>query len=257
MERIPLTAFSPLIRLLAGKRVFVARPPGNVGDKLIYFGTLQLFTRLGVELCDENKPAQLYCYAGGGNLGSAYMHLCQPVWDRLRHLAKKHAGKIVVLPQSWYDDPSRPSPRPWSVPDAEAVFAREEVTYNNMPGSVLVPDLALLTNIDWKLPSVEQSVGLWLRRDREGLFASSAQAKDSCGDPALRALDARSYINLAAKYAHVITDRLHFAIAAMLAGRRATLLPGNYHKNQAMWQTWLHDLGCEWAETPEEALRRR
>lgn len=51
-----------------------------------------------------------------------------------------------------------------------------------------------------------------------------------------------------------MTDRLHFAIAGLHAGRDVTLLANDYHKNKSMHETWLADLGCRFATTLSEAL---
>ncbi|MEZ6066062.1 MAG: hypothetical protein R3B90_10215 [Planctomycetaceae bacterium] len=64
------------------------------------------------------------------------------------------------------------------------------------------------------------------------------------------------YLRLAGRYAQIITDRLHFAVCGLLCSRRVILCPNAYHKNLGMWETWLHRLGCEWAETPDEAASR-
>jgi exopolysaccharide biosynthesis predicted pyruvyltransferase EpsI len=59
---------------------------------------------------------------------------------------------------------------------------------------------------------------------------------------------------MASRYRRIITDRLHFAIAGLHAGREVTLLPNNSHKNRSMHETWLAGLGCHFAESVEAAL---
>ena len=44
---------------------------------------------------------------------------------------------------------------------------------------------------------------------------------------------------LAGRHRRVVTNRLHFAIAALLQGRSAALTANGYHKNRSMFDTWL------------------
>ena len=59
----------------------------------------------------------------------------------------------------------------------------------------------------------------------------------------------KEYILLAARYETIFTNRLHFAIAGLIAGRKVTLLPNSYFKNKSIWECWLKDLGCLWSES--------
>lgn len=54
-----------------------------------------------------------------------------------------------------------------------------------------------------------------------------------------------------------MTDRLHFAVAGLHAGREVTLVANDYHKNRSMHETWLAALGCRFAATSTEAQARR
>ena len=73
------------------------------------------------------------------------------------------------------------------------------------------------------------------------------------GDPAAMTSSWQEYVSLAARYQHVITDRLHFAIGALLAGREATLLANSYPKNRSIYDAWLANIGCKWLDDPSEA----
>ena len=48
--------------------------------------------------------------------------------------------------------------------------------------------------------------------------ALSPDVAKNCGDPAILAATAEDYVRMASCYRVVHTDRLHFAIAAMIAG---------------------------------------
>jgi exopolysaccharide biosynthesis predicted pyruvyltransferase EpsI len=94
---------------------------------------------------------------------------------------------------------------------------------------------------------------VWLRRDEERAGTASYRSRD----PAIVCRTAADYLTLAARHRRIITDRLHFAIAGLHAGRDVTLLANDYHKNRSMHETWLADLGCRFATTLDEALVSR
>ena len=61
------------------------------------------------------------------------------------------------------------------------------------------------------------------------------------------AVTAEDYLRIAASYRVIHTDRLHFAIAAMIAEREAHLYANSYCENEAIYHLWLHGRGCRWA----------
>ena len=61
------------------------------------------------------------------------------------------------------------------------------------------------------------------------------------------AATAEDYVRLASRYRIVHTDRLHFAIAAMIAGRDAHLYANSYFKNEAIYHLWLKGRGCRFS----------
>ncbi len=63
-----------------------------------------------------------------------------------------------------------------------------------------------------------------------------------------------AYLALAARHRRIVTDRLHFAVAGLHAGRDVTLVANDYHKNRSMHETWLAAFGCRFAATAAEAL---
>lgn len=177
-------------------------------------------------------------------MGGLYRHVGSERW-RLWRISRILDCPFVVLPQSILG----PDLLRMEAGERATVYVRETDSLRYWPEARLAPDLALGFAVDWDVPSAERDVGVWLRADGEGIFTTAA----SMGDPASKCSgpDAhRRYIDLAARHRHVVTDRLHFAIAAMIAGRRATLLPNRYHKNRAVYEAWLRDLGCEWADSP-------
>lgn len=238
------SAFKELMKLSEGKRVFYHKVPGNVGDDLIHAATRQLFRRFKIDAVKTLEEADQVVMCGGGSIG---------IWDGCAEARRKvyeyceaNGVPIILYPQSVGGADE-------TIPDIVGHrFVREWNSLPLMPGARLMPDMALAYHVPKDHGPAKHGMGLFLRNDPEALFPDHP---DSLGDPPrMVPRDLDEYFKLAAGYEHVITDRLHFAIIALLLKRKATLLPNKYHKNRGMWETWLKDLGCGWAENPESAL---
>jgi exopolysaccharide biosynthesis predicted pyruvyltransferase EpsI len=247
MPLLPFSAFGKVFEPFRGHRVGYIRLRGNVGDSLIEAAAFQMLRYFEIDFVvtapSSSAKVDEWLIAGGGNMGS-YYHVCQE--ERRQVLAD--GRPVSVLPQSFI------TPEQFAY---KRVFVREKTSLTLRPDALLAPDLALGLQVPWhwkamlgidRLRPSKASIaeGLWLRRDREALFSDSR----SLGDPAEHCLTAFQYLRLAAQQNHVITDRLHFAVAALLCGRKTTLLPNGYHKNRSMYETWLRELGCEWSDAP-------
>ena len=232
-------AFKHVIAPLVGRRVGYVQPAGHVGDALIELAMTQLFAESGIRWLplDLDDPAEVdvIVFGGGGSMGrrSAENHAM-----RTRALGLR--VPVVILPQSFTDREDRPFAK---------VFVREQASLGLRTDGILAPDLAM--GLAWPAagPPV-QDLGILMRRDHERRGRLLQLARDPaalCNTPA-------ETLALAARYRRIITDRLHFAIAGLHAGREVTLLPNNYHKNRSMHETWLAGLGCHFAESVEAAL---
>jgi hypothetical protein len=247
MQLLPFSAFAGVFAPLRGRRVGYVRLPGNVGDSLIEAAAFQMMRHFGIDFV-VTKPSSApeideWLIAGGGNMGSFYQN-CQAV----RKEVLADGRPVSVLPQSFI------TPEPFAY---TRVFVRELTSLTSRPDAVLAPDLALGFSVPWywkvmlglnnhRETKSTLGEGIWLRQDREALFSDAR----SLGDPAFSCGTPFGYLRLAARHSHVITDRMHFAIAALICGRKATLLPNNYHKNRSVFETSLRDLGCEWRDAP-------
>lgn len=249
---VGLDAFQPVVEPLLQERVFLAPNPGNAGDAVILSATLQLFRLFEVELCGELSAATVVAIGGGGSWGSGYE---QPRSYRRNVVqqANMRGLPIIVLPQSVWQPETEPVPS-----GTRVFFARERASQLLVPGARLGPDIALGYS-PTRLPEASFDVGVFLRADSEALFAP--RSGQSAGDPVRQVTYERldktvyEFFSLAAAYRELVTDRLHFAICGLIAGRRVTLLPNCYHKNRSMYETWLSDIGCHWAEDPSPWLR--
>jgi hypothetical protein len=238
-------AFSSVCTPLVGQRVGYVRPEGNVGDHLIEVAMIQLFAEYGVrwrrwrpEVPADADGLDLLVFGGGGNMGTRYAGN-----HDLRSRALASGLPVVILPQSFTSVEDRPYAR---------VFVRERGSLAFRPDGILAPDLALGIATAEPAPP-RHDVGIFLRRDQERLGRKPFFVRD----PIRLRRDPLEYLALAARYRRIVTDRLHFAIAGLHAGRDVTLVANDYHKNRSMHETWLSDLGCRFAATIAEAYGRR
>ncbi len=241
---LPPSAFSHVFEPLKGKRVGYVRPIGNVGDRLIEWAMVQLFTHYQiawseVNPTDQSPDVDVLAFGGGGNMGTMWRNN----WD-LRTTCLSLGIPITILPQSFTSREDR---------RFDHIYVREQASLELAPShAVLAPDLALgLDCPDARRPT--RKIGVFLRKDSESAVARSWLARD----PVKLCKTPQQYLALAGKYQHIVTDRLHFAICGLLHRRRVTLLPNSYHKNTSMYTTWLHRFGCQFAQTPHEALARQ
>lgn len=242
MPLLPTSEFALVFEPLVGKRIGWVRSIGNVGDGLIDWATRQLLDAFHVawQPLDPDAPGRLdvdeLVFSGGGNMGTHYRNN----WDR-RGAMLRLGLPVTILPQSFLSREDRPYRR---------VYVRERGSLAYRSDAVLAPDLAL----GFRAPELKpptRGAGVFLRRDSE----RTGRCPWFRRDPARLCATPLEYLELAARHAHVVTDRLHFAICGLLAGRTTTLLDNNYHKNRSMYETWLKGLGCRFAGSVREALR--
>lgn len=231
---LPDSAFSEVLGVLHGKRWAFFQLPGNVGDSMIEEGTQQLLWRNCISMYKYSggipEWAEGLLLSGGGFLGT--------VWNQ-KGAGRQHFNQasnrglpIVILPQSMCNPDER-------IPKNAVVFVRDTESLKHCPSSRLAPDMAFALTTNIQLCTPVRKRGVFLRSDCESMFGSPLGT-----DPINIASGWREYIRLASENEEIVTDRLHFAVCSILAGRRTTLVKNSYHKNQSMWETWLRDMGC-------------
>lgn len=210
---------------------------GNVGDLLIRDATLQLFEYYNMQLVTL-ADAEVAMFTGGGNMGPLHSEISS---FRMKFLteAKRLGVPSVILPQSW------------SGPDSSAalatagVFARDATGTRYCAEAKLAPDLALAWRGPVHAPEVIGDHGIFIRQDKERHVELGPR---KFSDPVTLRRTVEGYVSLASSCRKITTDRLHFAVAALLAGREVTLLPNSYGKNRGVYEAHLADLGCKWAD---------
>jgi exopolysaccharide biosynthesis predicted pyruvyltransferase EpsI len=247
---LPLQAFSDITERLCGKKVWFSAGPGNAGDSLIHAGMRCLFRKIGTEVVEDSIDPDFLVWGGGGNIGTAWPASFK---KRQQAFAKAVDRKIpiVVLPQSATNSEEK-------FPPQVHVFAREKFTRALYPESILAPDLSLAFDDDVNDYSEHVPrfpVGVFLRLDAESNRQINANL--SIGDPAKLCRTYLDYFQIISDYAAIATDRLHFAIAAIILKRKSILLPNSYYKNAGVHEAWLSALGCEWGIDAMQALISR
>ena len=245
MTLLSSTAFEEIFIPLIERQAGYLQLAGNVGDRLIQSGAHALFNHFKIDYTeitsqqvfnqDLPNKIEVIVVSGGGNLGRFY-----PDCYRLRQ-ASLHCGlPVILLPQSFasFDE---------DLSAFKTGYVRETASLSVDSRFQLMPDLALFAPDTNALQAPTYPVGIFLREDKESLFSDREL---SIIDPVRNNYQPNDYIEFASRFEHVITDRLHFAIAALIAGRQVTLLPNTNGKNAAMFHTWLADLGCQWQPCP-------
>lgn len=236
MPLVAVDRFEEVFAPLLGKSIGFIRPVGNVGDDLITMATFQMLDHFGVdwrEVTPENaEGCDELIFGGGGNMGRRY----QNNWD-LRTRCLQTGLPLTILPQSFTTPENRPFHR---------VYVRERASLKLYPRATLAPDLAL--GLDYTTDTEPMfRRGVFLRRDIEA--ARKYWFRWFRRDPVRMCRTPVEYLELAAQYEEIITDRLHFAICGLTVGRRVTLIRNSYHKNASLHETWLNELGCRFADS--------
>jgi len=237
-----------LLKILRNKKVAILVPKCNVGDGLIYQGTRMLLNRHGIEhefypieTMIPSEDCDIYCWAGGGGVSGRWKH--NELFSKIGKFLKAANKPFIVMPQSIeeYGD---------HLNLASLLIVREkksfEIAKGNHPNLLLMPDLALAIP---KLTSPEptKGAGKYIRKDIESYFVD---IENDLGDPVFICPTPNDYLKLASQHTEIETDRLHFAIAGLIYGRKITLIKCAYHKNESMYDTWLKDLGVTLQEEP-------
>ena len=230
MPLIPASEYKNIFDPLSGKKVGFVALDGNVGDRLADLAAEKLLIHFGIDyyfvpeqqLTDGSaqKEYDELLIAGGGNMGTLY-----PVCYETRSRALETGLPVTVLPQSFTNDQE-------DLSSYRQVYVREKASYDLVKdnGNVtLAPELALGLPDPYVMQPQLFDFGLFLREDIESVYDDRAL---SITDPVTNNLTPMRYLSIASMFKEIMTDRLHFAIAGLIMGRKVTLLLSNC--NQVM-----------------------
>lgn len=265
------TTLADDLKVIAGDRpLLFLMNPGNWGDALIREGTEQFLQQHGfryarakamdlrkgrISLADAKAltghPEPVMLFNGCGIYYSAYNWI--PALAQMSHQFES----AVFLPATYPE------------PLAKAGFAENAVFYardrfeslHNMPNARFCHDMALFLRPD--APAPRRDTGYFLRKDKE--MPPQVQIPRGNQDISRKGRTPSpidGFVARIGQYRHVVTNRLHVGICAALLGRQVTLLPNNYFKIRAIYQSSLQPYFpnvtfCEdYAQMPQPAARR-
>lgn len=233
--------------------------PGNIGDMLIAFATIQMFDRYNIKykkFTHEQNNSENIVYGGGGIWTQFY----KADWLRFVDLFKK-AKKVIILPSSFSNCPELID----VLDERFVIFCREENSYNYLKSAktkakiILDHDMAFRANISDvptayrksdKVMSVMEyvtdinlsKVSFLMRQDCEsiGNYDTDLDVSALAGGCETTS---RNWVNFCtALMLHVVdqantivTDRLHVAIAGLLLGKEVYMLDNTYGKLSAVY----------------------
>lgn len=233
--------FDPIFEALRGRHLGRVEIVENPEDELLRHAVNALVDYYDIKGW-RIEPAELEAGAVKQKWPDAFIVYgasasAQPSTDELRETMNRlSAGKpVIYLPGVNLTSARPPSP-------AETFYGANPA-WRAWTRPAPEPTLAL--DGFFPLEPARQALGIFLR-------AGSLHDPDlSLGDPLHLCPQAYSYMRLATYFEHIVTDRLRFAIAGLIAGREVTLLPDRDGMNQSTYRQHLAGLGCHWNERAE------
>lgn len=230
---------------------------GNVGDGLIGLGTLDLFCALGVEpkvyFTEQGDLPDVDFLIVGGSGG-----WFEGKWGYFAGLLERHlnkGGRVLILPSTingFHDFFEKYASQ-------IIVFAREEVTFNNL-GKIkglndrlfIAHDLAFAVDFE-KIPVAVTSE----KKDTLCLFRQDAESKESLlysdnfdlpllwkheewGTRDLCLERLLPLVQIINQFQKIRTDRLHMTVLAAMLGCDVEMYPSSYFKNKGVFENSLH-----------------
>ena len=123
MENVADTDIYTFLKNYIGKEIIYIPNPGNAGDSLIAFGTLNVFDEVGLNYTIGDFKAtytdKLLFYAGGGNLVGLYSQ-CRSFFEN-----NMSNNTIILLPHTIKDEDALIK----SFNDSIIIICRELVSY--------------------------------------------------------------------------------------------------------------------------------
>ena len=231
-----------------GKEIIYVPNPGNAGDSLIAFGTIQVFDEVGLNYTIGNHTAtytnKLLFYGGGGNFVGLYPQ-CRSFFNN-----NMSNNTIILLPHTIKDEDELIK----SFNDNIIIICRERDSYKyiyniikNKNNVLLSKDMAFyIKGIDhYKLIKGVGTCNCF-RTDIEKKanaippdnidLSNKLNMANNTSDKLVIEKVSLSIFEYLSKYHIIKTNRLHMAIAGSLLNKHVILYPNSYYKNKAVYE---------------------
>lgn len=254
MENVADTDIYMFLKEYMGKEIIYVPNPGNAGDSLIAFGTLQVFDEIGLNYSIGNHTVtytnKLLFFGGGGNFVGLY--------PQCRSFFKNNMSNntIVLLPHTIKDETELIE----SFNDNIIIICRERESYNyvysiikNKNNVLLSKDMAFyIKDIDnYKLIKGDgicncfrtdtEKTGIAIPSNNIDLSKKLNMANNTSHKDIIEKVSL-SIFEYLSKYDTINTNRLHMAIAGSLLNKRVHFYPNSYYKNKAVYEYSIKDL---------------
>lgn len=167
------------------------------------------------------------------------------IWTAIGKITEQQGLPVTVLPRSF----SQKDPL---ISNKFRLWVCERQSLGMYPQARLAPDVSMCLRLQARKEQICRSTALYLSQAHISRFVNHP---GNFGDPDQLCSNFAAWLDLIAPYQHVVTDRLRFAICAMLMGRKVTLLPDQANINFSMWDIWLQKQGCLWSDDPHQACK--
>jgi exopolysaccharide biosynthesis predicted pyruvyltransferase EpsI len=243
-KELDLPAF---LKQLVGKSFIYIPNPGNAGDALIMYGTLQLFERLGLSYTigdiKRKYTNELLVLAGGGSLVGLYAH-CKNFL-----LANKDSNFILILPHTFKDEDELLK----GLGNNCIIICREKISYKYVhkiarhKGNVyLSQDMAFYIDLEDRYKNVKSSkICNCFRSDKESTAVNIPHDNNDISETLKNNTWMKSYKECKKTALHffdylsqchtINTNRLHVAIAGSILNKQVFLHNNSYYKNRAIY----------------------
>ena len=229
--------------------------PGNAGDSLIVFGTIQIFNELGLNwkmgsISNEYHNKTLF-YAGGGNLVRMY--------DNCRKFIEKNKddNKIIILPHTIKEEDKLLS----SLNDNIIIFCREKTSYNYVlkvfkheKNVYLSKDMAFyINNLDkYKIikgngvcnvyrTDLEEKTNIKIPEDNSDLSNTLNRNGNTTKINVIKDVSLSIFDHLS-NFETINTNRLHIAIAGSLLDKNVNFYRNSYYKNKSVFEYSINNI---------------
>jgi exopolysaccharide biosynthesis predicted pyruvyltransferase EpsI len=238
----------------SNKEIVYCPNPGNGGDRLIAYGTFEIFKKSNLKwefynhrITYKNK---IIFYSGGGNLVGIYKD-CENFINKHNN----NNNEIVILPHTIKNVDNLLSKLNKNI----TIFCRERISFEYVKQKFkytnnifLSKDLAFYIPINVLNKYTKTGMGECnlFRCDKEKTVIEIPSDNNDLsvtvlpGGPKRWLCDnVTDVINISekifeyiSKYETVNTNRLHLAIASILIGKKVNFYPNNYFKNKAVYE---------------------